>query len=318
MRQFPLLILFLFILSCQSKSQTTEKPKESAASHELLDSILIVQTLKTLSSDEFEGRKNGTKGYEKAQKYIIQQFKELGLKKFGNDYHKPFPSKISGKTVQSSNLVGYLEGTENPSKYIVIGAHYDHVGIKNGEVYNGADDNASGIGGILGMAKYFSQNPPKHSIIFMAFDAEEVGLQGSRYIAKNSPVSLKDIVFMVNMDMIAQNQEGEIYASGTYHNPFLKPLIKKINQENPTISILLGHDEPKTLFGPQDWTHSSDHYAFHQAGIPYIYFGVEDHPHYHKPTDDFERINLSFYLDAVDMILDTIKALDQHLLNKSE
>ncbi len=308
MNKFLIFLISTFFFACKS-GNSSDISKDSipknptVANNEkrglLFDSALVVQTLKTLSSDEYEGRQYGTKGYELTKSYINNQFEKIGLEKFGDSYEHSFNFKTKSGEFEGKNLVGFIKGTELPESYLVLGAHYDHVGMHDGKIFNGADDNASGVGGLLGIAKYFSQNPPKHSLIFISFDAEEVGLQGSYQIVKKFPVDLSSVKFMLNMDMISQNSKGEIYASGTNHYPSLLPVLKKADEENPNISILYGHDQPQSISKTQDWTSSSDHAAFHKAEIPYIYFGVEDHQHYHKSTDTFETIDLDFYMNSV-------------------
>jgi Zn-dependent M28 family amino/carboxypeptidase len=322
MNKFFIFVISIFLVACKSGSSSdtskdviakTPTVKKYKKRELLFDSALVVQTLKTLSSDEYEGRKTGTKGHELAKSFVISQFDKISLKKFGDSFEHKFNAKMRKGDVEASNLVGYLKGTDFPESYLVIGAHYDHIGIQKGKVFNGADDNASGVGALLGIANYFKQNPPKHSLIFIAFDVEEMGLQGSNYITKNFPVDLSKVSFMLNMDMISQNSKSEIYASGTNHNPDLLPVLKKLDKESSEISLLYGHDQPKIISGVQDWTNSSDHAAFHKAKIPYIYFGVEDHKHYHKSTDTFQTIDLNFYMNSVNLILKTTKAFDETL-----
>ena len=294
------------------KAEKSTKGISAFGSSLLLDSTLIVQTVKTLSSDAYEGRKTGTVGNKKAQDYIIKQFKKLGVKPINNNYKQAFKSKIDRHAVESNNIVGIISGTTKPDSYIGIAAHYDHEGIKWGKIYNGADDNASGVGGLLGIASYFSKNPPAYSIVLFAFDAEESGLQGSYHFVDHPNIELKKIKCLINLDMIARSSQNEIFASGTFHYPKLKPIIEKVNTDNPAVKIRLGHDKPqKSRHEPQDWTYSSDHAPFYEKQIPYIYFGVEDHEDYHKPTDDFEKINLNFYLNVVDLILDLIITIDK-------
>ncbi|MGB0523422.1 MAG: M28 family peptidase [Flammeovirgaceae bacterium] len=322
---FTLFIILAF--SCKSTSneanlntETTQQKKiEKEAitqkhDRDKVDSTLVINALKTLSSDEFEGRKTGEAGNLKAQAFLIEQFKTLGLLPFGESYEQAFECVIDREDKIGKNIVGYIKGSKYPDSFIALAAHYDHEGIKNGLIYNGADDNASGVGGLLGAAAYYAKNQPLHSIVFLAFDAEERGLQGSYHFAKIPLFDLKNMRCLINMDMISRNPNRELYASGTYHFPALKPMIEKINQQNPHVLVQFGHDQPrKSKADPQDWTKSSDHAPFFKKGIPYIYFGVEDHSDYHKPTDDFEKINLEFYLDVVDFVIDIVGEFDQNL-----
>ena len=150
---------------------------------------------------------------------------------------------------------------------------------------------------------------PDNSIIFIALDAEEQGLGGARHFVENPVVPLDQIVMAVNMDMISNNFDNELYAVGTYHYPFLKPVIEE-STANAPINVLFGYDSDEW---PQDWTMASDHGPFHTKGIPFVYFGVEDHPHYHAPTDTYENTNPEFYLNAVETIIGVIEDLDARL-----
>ena len=112
----------------------------------------------------------------------------------------------------------------------------------------------------------------------------------------------------MNMDMVSRNDSNEIYATGIYHYPFLKKYVDSI-QPFTTVHIRFGHDGEQP--GSQDWTNQSDHYSFHQNHIPYLYFGVEDHPDYHRPTDTFNKVNKSFYFHVCTMITAVAALLDQ-------
>ncbi|WP_315818646.1 M28 family peptidase [Paraflavitalea speifideaquila] len=206
------------------------------------------------------------------------------------------------------NIMGIIPGTLYPDQYYVISAHYDHLGTKADKVYFGADDNASGTACLLALARYFKQNPPKHSFILAFFDAEEKGLIGSRYFVKHLPIDSTKLLLNVNMDMVSRNDKNEIYASGTYHSPFL---IKYVDSIKPltSVNISFGHDTPKE--GHNDWTNQSDHYPFHLAKVPYLYFGVEDHPDYHQPSDTFDKVDKGFYFRVCNMIKETVTLLDR-------
>lgn len=268
----------------------------------------LLEDTQTLSSDAYEGRKTGTKGAEMARTYITKRFRQIGVKSFPllNSYQQPFSfSGIDDPKITGRNLIGYIPGTG--SKIIVISAHYDHLGIINGKIYNGADDNASGVAGLLKIAAHYAKNKPTHTLIFAAFDAEEFGKKGSEFFVNHLPVDIKRIKLNINLDMISHNDKGELYASGTYKNPHLKGYIVT---ENPNLKILFGHDNPK--LGIDDWTEQSDQAAFNRKGIPFIYFGVEDHRDYHKPTDTFENINQEFFINAANSILEITDNIDKN------
>tara|TARA_R110001583_G_scaffold89943_4_gene231487 strand:+ start:244 stop:1161 length:918 start_codon:yes stop_codon:yes gene_type:complete len=262
--------------------------------------------IKILSSDLYEGRRTGTKGAERARKYIINEFYKLGVLKINKTHQQPFSFIYQGKEYAGTNVIGFIEGDTFPNKYIVISAHYDHEGIKNGEIYNGADDNASGLSALFAFAEYFKKHPPKHSIILAAFDGEELGLQGSKYFVKNPPVNIKNIKLNVNLDMISRSDKNELFVAGTSDNKSLKYIISNIEQ-SCNLKIIAGHDG---YDGLENWTYSSDHANFYKKGIPFLYFGVEDHEDYHEPTDDFENIQPKFYIEAVKSIIPILNKID--------
>lgn len=262
--------------------------------------------LKILSSDLYEGRRTGTQGAERARKYIINEFHKLGVLKINKTYQQPFSFVYQGNDYEASNVIGLIKGTKLPNKYIVISAHYDHEGIKNGEIYNGADDNASGLSALFVVAEYYKKYPPNHSIILAAFDSEELGLSGSRYFVNNPVINIKNIKLNVNLDMISRSDKNELFVVGTSYNKSLKYIISNFKQTN-TVKIIAGHDG---YDGLENWTYSSDHANFYEKNIPFLYFGVEDHEDYHEPTDDFENIQPKFYVEAVNSIILVLNKID--------
>ncbi len=263
-----------------------------------------------LSADSMAGRLPNTLGHAKAQAYILKRFKESGLLPVDGQYQHPFTFTLrGGKTPMTGvNLLGVIPGTS--AKTIVITAHYDHVGTNNGKIFNGADDNASGVGAILAIAAHFKKEKPAHTLLFVAFDAEEQGLAGSKAFVANPPVPLANMVLNVNLDMVSISNKNELYAAGTFHNPWLRDALANISVP-AGITLSFGHDRPEQ--GQNDWTKQSDHGSFYAKQIPFLYFGVEDHPHYHKETDEFRNINQAFYLKAVDTILNAVQTLDKEL-----
>lgn len=274
----------------------------------IIDAEQLLLDLKTLSADDMEGRKPDTPGSAKARAYIVSRFKQSGIQPFGDSYLHTFALKDEHQGV---NVIGFIKGERQPERYIVLTAHYDHLGIKNGKVFNGADDNASGVAGLFALAAYFSKHRPAHSLIFAALDAEETGLKGGRNFVSNPPVRKQDLVMNVNLDMICRDEKNRLYAVGTYHYPFLKPYLEKVAAKAP-VQLLLGHD--KSNASEEDWTKDSDHYAFHKEKIPFIYFGVEDYKHHHEADDDYENITPAFYIGAVETILEAVKQFDANLM----
>ncbi|WP_212000881.1 M28 family peptidase [Chitinophaga sp. HK235] len=275
-----------------------------------VDSSLLMNDVRTLSADKYEGRKTGTPGSRMAQFYIIDRFKQIGITPYNSTYEYPFYFQLGPKRIMGTNLFGYIQGQTDD--VIVISAHYDHLGIgrpnaAKDSIYNGADDNASGVGTILALAAYFKKNPPKHTLLFVAFDAEEQGLQGAKAFVQQPPVPLNKIILDINMDMVAHNDKNELYVCGTAPYPQLKKYIDTVAAHS-TVKLLAGHDTPGS--GGDDWTNQSDQGPFNARKIPFLYFGVEDHPDYHQLTDEYTRINHHFYYQAVKTILQVTKDID--------
>jgi Zn-dependent M28 family amino/carboxypeptidase len=269
-----------------------------------------MKDIRTLSANKFEGRRTGTKGNRLAQFYILDRFKQAGLQAFHGTYEYPFYFMEGEKRVMGTNLYGYIPGkTED---VIVITGHYDHLGIRQREgqadsIYNGADDNASGSAALLSLIKYYQLHPPTHTLIFAALDGEEEGLQGAKAFLQQPPVPLARIKLNINMDMVSRNEKGELYVCGTHHSPALKQYVSRV-ADSSALKVLMGHDKPEE--GSNDWTSQSDHYEFHRKGIPFLYFGVEDHADYHRASDEFERIDPRFYYQAVQTVKTAIDVAD--------
>jgi len=320
-----LLSLALFVIACK---------QEPIAQGVTLNEEQLLHRLQMISHDSLEGRAFGTPGNYKTQRILADEFEALGIAPaFAEGYIQTYPYTFSGKrrlrmypvkdanedgstvsdtTVIGGNVVAKIDGQLKEA--IVITGHLDHLGIRNGKIYNGADDDASGTAALFSIAEYFKKNPPKHTLIFAAVDAEEIGSLGAEYLFKNFPIDTTQIVLNVNMDMIAHNDSLELYASGTHHYPQLKAPLTTLDSP---INLLFGHDNnaDKTL---DDWTFSSDHRIFHKRKIPFVYFGVEDHKDYHKHTDVFENINTEFYIEAVKLIIQAIANYDDYLAPKAE
>ncbi|RYY69528.1 MAG: M20/M25/M40 family metallo-hydrolase, partial [Chitinophagaceae bacterium] len=199
-----------------------------------------------------------------------------------------------------------------PDEYIVMGAHYDHIGVAaGGDVYNGADDNASGVAAVLAAAKYFKTHPPRHSIVFALWAAEEVGLRGSRYFTDNLPgsLTLSQMKFNLNLDMIARSDNNKIWACGPSHYPAYRYLVDSL-QGKTSVDLKAGFDSPSA---PQDWTNLSDHGSFHAKGIPFLYLGVEDHADYHRVTDEFSKVSPARFTENANIAAQMMLLLDRKL-----
>lgn len=332
LRGLAVLAFFGLWLAVSSKMErariATPLPVASAASVDapVVDSARLFDDVRLLSSTEYGGRKTGSDGNRKAQAFLAARFAALGLKPFAGSYAQPFSfthKSIKGLLTPGTpyetaypaavNMVGYVAGSAQPDVYLVISAHYDHLGIKDGKLYPGADDNASGVAAMLAIAQWFKDHPPLHSVVFAAFDGEELGLQGAKAFVARLPFPRAQLALNLNLDMVSHNDQNEIFVAGTSYTPSLKPLVEAAAARS-TVHVKLGHDRPPLVAGSvEDWTGSSDHGPFHDAGVPFLYFGVEDHPDYHAPSDTFERINRPFFARVASLLADTADLLDKHL-----
>lgn len=312
-RRGVLLLMGIALVSAAAcVSGGTGTPTESASRTIAVDSSALLSDLRTLAADSMEGRLVGSEGGARARRFLIRRLAQIGVQPVGADYSHPFGVVRRDSTrVQGVNLMAQIPGTRNPGRRIVLTAHYDHLGTRDGQIFHGADDNASGVAAALALAEHFRRNPLRATLVIALLDAEEGGLRGARALVADPPFDRGSIALNVNLDMVSNSQRGELYAAGATHYPALRPHLEAVASRAP-VRLLLGHDTPV----PQpvdDWTMQSDHGAFHEVGIPFVYFGVEDHPYYHKPTDTFESITPGFYVDAVRTIADAVETLDRAL-----
>jgi hypothetical protein len=248
-----------------------------------------------------EGRAPGTKGEKLAQEYIVKAFKEYGLKPAGTkkflqpfEYtERPHAHHAEGKGVQwkGANIVGFLDN--GAEKTIVVGAHYDHLGAEDGrgsslaadpvgKIHNGADDNASGVAGLLELARIYASNDEKEKVnfLFMAFSAEEAGLIGSKHFTNNPTKPMDKVLAMINMDMIGRlrDSSNSLIIGGVGTSPVWIPMVQKLNSNFELKFDTAG-------MGP------SDHASFYLKDKPVLHFFSGTHSDYHKPSDDIEKIN---------------------------
>ncbi len=279
-----------------------------------IDSERLLQTVTTLADAKFEGRAAGSPGGIAAREYVLARFKAIGLHPVAGAHVFPFTfaTKAASPAREGSgaNVLGMCVGKDPALPIFVVSAHYDHLGVRDGVIYHGADDNASGVAVMLEVAAYCQKNPMRRNIVFAAFDAEEGGLNGARVFVSSGPIPRERIGLNINLDMVSRSDKREIFIAGTYHTPALKPPLDIVAKRAP-ITVLFGHDRPAALAGGvEDWTNQSDHGPFHAAKIPFVYFGVEDHPDYHKPTDTADKINRGFFIDVAETVLASVLQLD--------
>jgi hypothetical protein len=283
------------------------------------DSTAIRSDIAYLASDRLEGRMTGTPGNDSAAAYIARKYKALKLNAPFNGYLQPFVARSAamahmGDTtgMKTQNVVAILRGTDPAlaRQYIVVGAHFDHLGRTTqfatdpqagNVIHNGADDNASGTAAVIQLARMLSVSRPRHSIVFANFTGEEEGLLGSQYFVDNSPVPLDSIVAMLNFDMVGRLRNDKLLVFGSGSATELSALLDSANVRAPTRFNIQGGGDG---FG------ASDNSSFYAKNIPVLHFFTDTHDDYHAATDDVEKINASGEARVVDLAFNTIKELD--------
>jgi hypothetical protein len=296
-----------------------DKAVESITIKELRDHLFY------LASDELGGRVTGTEGFNAAVKYSVKEFGKANLGTMFKDSNgkdsylqdvsfarRSRNSDTPATDINTWNVVAIVEGTDHKLKdeFVTVGAHLDHVSPRNGEICNGADDNASGSVGVIEVAEAIAMNPPKRSVIFILYAGEEMGLRGSRYFLENPPVPLKKIVANINLDMIGRTGRGldadkkEIYLRYSSEvSPEFKDFVKKVNKM--TIKYPLVYVEDSKSPG------GSDHQSFLRKEIPAIMFFSGLHNDLHQPGDDADKIQY----DKVQKISQLVYELTRELGN---
>ncbi len=275
----------------------------------------IKKHIQFLADDALQGRQTGSEGERKAMDYIQKEFKKLKLTPLGDagSFEQPFPFKGgthgTGSEGTAHNVVAFLDN--NADKTIIIGAHFDHLGLgengssldanPQGKIHNGADDNASGVAGILELARYFKTNKVKENsnFLFICFSGEELGLFGSKFFTEKPTLELSKVNYMINMDMIGRLNPTtkSLSVSGSGTSPVWETLFKNINT-----SLAVKTDSAGV--GP------SDHTSFYLKNIPVLHFFTGSHSDYHKPSDDWDKINYAGEKEVLALVIAVVEKLD--------
>jgi Zn-dependent M28 family amino/carboxypeptidase len=191
------------------------------------------------------------------------------------------------------NVVAWLEGTDEQLKkeYILFGSHHDHIGTREGRIYNGADDNGSGTVAMLELAQALQIQRPKRSVIFVWHTAEEKGLWGSRYFVEHSPVPIDNMSAELNMDMICRNDPDHLYIIGSNKlSSELDAIINAVNDKHIRVELDYKYEDPKH---PDNFFFRSDQYPYIQYGIPAVWFFCGTTEDYHQETDTIDRVDFA-------------------------
>lgn len=299
-----------------SGCETAATPEVPAAPQPPAIQAQLLEDVRVLAADDMQGRDTGAPGGAMARAYIIGRLEALAVAAPAMGREQPWEmtgrTREGPKTFNGVNVLGVIPGRRVSDRYIVVTAHYDHVGVSDGQIYNGADDNASGVATMLALAADLKRQAPDHSVVIVALDGEERGLLGAKHFVEAPPVPLTSISMNLNFDMTARAEtDGKLWVTGTYQHPTFRPILEAI-PANGAVSLAFGKDTPQDT-GEDNWVEASDHAAFHRAQVPFLYLGVNYHPDYHRPSDDFEKITPSVFTSSTELSIASFRALDQAL-----
>lgn len=277
----------------------------------------LKELLYVYASDYFQGRETGTLGQKRAVTFLREFYQNRNIKaaQGTQDYFQPMELTIKGQAIATENVVAIIEGKSKPEEYIVISSHLDHEGIKNGEIYNGADDDGSGTVALLEIAEAFQAaaaegNGPARSIIFLHVSGEEKGLLGSRYYTDNPLYPLANTVANLNIDMVGRTDpkresknRNYVYLIGTDR---LSTELHQISEQANDATVKMDLDYTyNAADDPNRFYFRSDHYNFAKNNIPVIFYFNGTHADYHKPTDTVEKIQYDLLAQRAQLVFYT-------------
>ncbi len=275
-------------------------PKSAAAPPVLVDTKRVRAHVFELASAKYEGRKG--KGAELAARYVAAEFQKLGLEPlFNKSYFQVF-EKEPTDPMRGRNVGGVLRGGDRAlrDEWIVVSAHHDHLGVRDGRLYPGADDDASGIAMLVETARIAAtgREKPKRSIMFISFDLEERGLYGSRFFVGDPPIPLDRVKLFITADLIGGSLAGienpYVFVMGVEHVPSFAPRLYDAARGLDVIKVgALGTD----IVGVR-----SDYGPFRARGIPYLFFSTGENPRYHTPDDKPETIDYAKLTAIIELV----------------
>ncbi len=312
-----LVIAVALTVSCNSAQNAASAKKMTAEDYA---NSITSEDLKTLlyilASDKMEGRMTGENGNNMAAEYLRNYYMDQGISApiEENNYYQPIPAEYFGNSSggnPSQNVVAFIKGSEKPEEIIVLSAHYDHVGMKEEEIYNGADDDGSGTVAMMEMAQAFQMavnngNGPKRSILILHVTGEEIGLYGSKYYTENPLFPLENTVVNLNTDMIGRigsEKEGNdnyIYLIGSDKlSQELHDLSEEVNKKYVNLELDYTYNDDND---PNRFYYRSDHYNFAKNNIPVIFYFNGTHEDYHQPGDTPDKIEYELMAKRTQLI----------------
>jgi len=304
----PLFYVLIILLSCSTTKSDPKKVVNPTVYGNTINASELKAMLYTYASDEFEGRETGQPGQKKAVEYLKDYYIDLGIPSpLGNDdYFQDISSSYLKNDIKDSeNVVAFIKGAEKPDEILVISAHLDHLGVRDGQIYNGADDDGSGTIAILEIAEAFKKaasegNGPKRSILFLHVTGEEKGLLGSKYYTDTDPIfPLENTIANLNIDMIGridpkhENNGNYLYLIGSNRlSTELHDISEKINKDFTGLNFDYTYNDEND---PNRFYSRSDHYNFAKNNVPVIFYFSGTHADYHRPSDTPDKIEYDLF-----------------------
>ena len=308
---FSFLTLLLGITTSYAQWETAKTYADTIEEEDLR------QLLYVYASDYFQGRETGTLGQKRAVSFLKEfyQNREIAAAEGTEDYFQPMNLNIKGKDISTENVVAIIPGSEKPEEYLVISSHLDHIGMHDGQINNGADDDGSGSVALLEIAEAFQKavaegNGPKRSIIFLHVSGEEKGLLGSKYYTNNPLYPLAQTIANLNVDMIGRTDpkrtEGKrnyVYLIGSDRlSTELHQISEAANAATLNVELDYTYNAPDD---PNRFYFRSDHYNFAKNNIPVIFYFNGTHADYHRPSDTVDKIEFDLLKERTQLIFYT-------------
>jgi hypothetical protein len=335
MKKAFILLSFTLLFSSFSEEDLSKQYAQAITKEDLFEHLSF------LANDNLKGRLTGSVEQKMAAHYIASHFAQNDIMKVANwvndstqiysyfqkfylkEYFggrfspiiNPTPENLKSKGVMATeNVLGLVEGTDKKAEFVVVSAHYDHIGTKNGTIYNGADDDGSGIVAMMEIAQAFAKakkdgHPPRRSILFIAFTGEEQGLLGSGYYTQHPLIPLKNTVCDLNIDMIGRidrphkKNHDYIYLIGSDRiSKDLHKLSESVNSSTINLKLDYTYNDESD---PLQLYYRSDHFNFATYRVPIIFYTSGLHPDYHESTDDLEKIDFDILQKRTQLIFHT-------------
>ncbi len=325
--------LLLCLSSCStSKKYTAEQYEQAKVQFQnSINTQDLKNYLEVYASDAFEGRRTGERGQKLATEYLAGYYKSNGIKPpkvMGKNYFQKVPKEYINEkkelvNADSENVLAFIKGSEFPDEVVVLSAHLDHLGVNDGEIYNGADDDGSGTVAIMEIAQAMQMAVkkgyrPRRSVLFLHVTGEELGLWGSKFYSENPVFPMKNTVSDLNIDMIGRIDEAHtdnpryVYPIGSdMLSDELHDILITVNDETEQLELDFKYNKKDD---PNRFYYRSDHYNFAKYNVPVIFFFNGVHEDYHKPSDTVDKINFEILQDRTRLIFSVL----WRLLNRDQ